>query len=139
MSTTTPLPLQYVVLRHEAIDQPHYDLMFETLPGSDLATWRSAFWPLAGPVPLTRLRDHRRAFLTFQGELAGHGGRVHQIARGVCKVEIGEDAVWTIRLLDDPLRTVLQFRQIERERWEGSAKKGAADLSDSTAPREGGL
>jgi hypothetical protein len=32
---------RYVILRHEGIDQPHFDLMFEAAPGALLATWRS--------------------------------------------------------------------------------------------------
>ena len=39
-------PLQYVILRHEEIAEPHFDLMFETLPGSELATWQAERWPI---------------------------------------------------------------------------------------------
>jgi hypothetical protein len=58
------MPLRYVILHHGGIADPHFDLMFETLPGSDLATWRSQAWPIEEPTPLTRLKDHRRLYLT---------------------------------------------------------------------------
>jgi hypothetical protein len=91
--------LRYVILRHEGIAEPHFDLMFETLPGSALATWRSLSWPIEGPTPLHRLKDHRGIYLDFEGELSGHRGRVRRVAAGECEVEIGENAVWAIRLL----------------------------------------
>ena len=31
-------PLRYVILWHDGVAEPHFDLMFETLPGSALAT-----------------------------------------------------------------------------------------------------
>src|SRR5213082_3244834 len=91
--------LQYVILRHDGIDEPHYDLMFETYPGSQLSTWRSAQWPISEATPLSRLKDHRRLFLNFEGELSGQRGYVSQIARGECEVEVGESAVWMIQIL----------------------------------------
>jgi hypothetical protein len=110
--------LQYVILRHDNIAEPHYDLMFETLPGSQLATWQSDSWPIERRTSLTRLRDHRRAYLDFQGEIPGHRGQVHQITRGTCEVEIGENAVWTIRLLTGMPPTVLSIVQRDAETWE---------------------
>ena len=41
-------PLRYVILWHDGVAEPHFDLMFETLPGSALATWRSPRWPVEG-------------------------------------------------------------------------------------------
>lgn len=113
-------PLQYVILRHEEIEHPHFDLMFETLPGSDLATWRSGCWPLQPATPLQRLKDHRRAFLSFQGQLTGGRGRVYPVAQGQCALTVGEDAVWTIKLLDDWAPQTLQLRQLAGEVWEGA-------------------
>jgi hypothetical protein len=112
--------LQYVILRHEDISDPHNDLMFETLPGSQLATWRSESWPIERRISLTRLRDHRRAYLDFQGEIPGYRGRVYQIARGKCEVQIGENATWSIRLLTGMPPQDLIIRQIEGETWEAA-------------------
>ena len=112
-------PLQYVILRHEAIAEPHFDLMFETRPGSDLATFRGPLWPIDSTTALTRLKDHRRVYLEFEGELSQRRGRVVRIARGECNIEIGENAVWTIHLLNGcPARQIV-VKQIEAEKWEG--------------------
>ena len=38
--------LRYVILHHTEIPEPHFDLMFETLAGSELATFRALVWPI---------------------------------------------------------------------------------------------
>jgi hypothetical protein len=114
--------LQYVILHHEGIPEPHFDLMFETLPGSELATWRSPVWPMESPVELTRLKDHRRTYLDYEGDLSNHRGRVHRVAQGKCEIEIAENAVWTFRFLTGSPHGTITIRQIENERWEGSAR-----------------
>ena len=111
-------PLRYVILRHEQVSEPHYDLMFETIPGSLLATWRSQVWPIESPAPLTRLRDHRRLYLTYEGDLTGRRGSVQRIAEGTCEVEVGQQSVWTIRLLTGSPPQTLRLRQISGEQWE---------------------
>jgi hypothetical protein len=111
-------PLQYVILHHEGIPNPHFDLMFETYPGSELATWRSPIWPIEQRVQLTRLRDHQWAFLNFEGELSGHRGRVHRIIGGTCELEVGESATWTIRVLTGTSPTTLRLKQIDDDRWD---------------------
>lgn len=117
MSLNNQPLLRYVILRHDGIAEPHFDLMFETLPGSPLATWRSPCWPLQGPTPLHRLSDHRRVYLDFEGELSGHRGRVTRVAAGDCDVEIGENALWAIRLQAGTI--TLEWKA--GDRWEGRA------------------
>ena len=111
------MPLRYVILRHQNIDEPHYDLMFETIPGSSLATWRSPAWPIESPTDAVKLRDHRRAFLDYQGELTGNRGQVIQVAAGTCQIIISEYSSWKIRLLSGSLPVVLSFRQVDGQHW----------------------
>ena len=119
-------PVNYVILRHEGVADPHFDLMFETRPGSELATWRSDRWPIETPTPLKRLKDHRRIYLDYEGELSGHRGRVHRVNHGQCHVDIGQDAVWSIDLVSGmPAGTRLVLRQLNGERWECSASMSA--------------
>ncbi|MDB5358578.1 MAG: hypothetical protein JWN24_5031 [Phycisphaerales bacterium] len=113
-------PLQYAILHHTGIPQPHFDLLFETLPGSELAAWRSPVWPIETNTPLTRLRDHRRVYLEFEGELTRGRGSVSRVARGTCAVEVGEDSVWTISLLTGSTPMTLRLKYVEAERWEAS-------------------
>jgi hypothetical protein len=110
--------LRYVVLQHSDVSEPHFDLMFETLPGSMLATWRSESWPIDQRTPLKRLRDHRRLYLDYEGQLSEQRGTVYRMAEGNCDLDIGENAVWTIRLLSGAPPQTLVFRQISGDQWE---------------------
>jgi hypothetical protein len=116
MSAATSL--RYVVLWHNDISEPHFDLMVETYPGSDLATWRSPVWPIEETVTLTRLRNHRRIFLDYEGQLTESRGRVERVGSGNCGVEIGENLVWRIDLLNMATRLVL--RNVGDDQWEVS-------------------
>jgi hypothetical protein len=74
--------LQYVVLRHDGIPHPHFDLMFEWSPGSNLRTWRSDEWPIVRTTKLEALPDHRREYLTYEGPVPRAGGWVKKVASG---------------------------------------------------------
>ncbi|HUB24714.1 MAG TPA: hypothetical protein VL992_04730 [Tepidisphaeraceae bacterium] len=91
-------PLRYVILRHEGWGEPHYDLMFETAPGSALATWRSPTWPPADMKQLTRLPDHRRDYLEYEGPVSNNRGFVRRIERGHCQIDHPDVQTWIITL-----------------------------------------
>ena len=113
-------PLRYAILRHSDVDETHFDLMFETLPGSMLATWRSAQWPIEFPTQLTRLRDHRRLYLEFEGDIPGNRGSVMRVAEGTCQVQADENSVWRIHLLTGSPPATLVLRHIADEQWEAT-------------------
>ena len=109
--------MRFAILHHTGIAEPHFDLLFETHPGSDLATWRSPVWPIESPTTATRLKDHRRAYLDYDGEVSRQRGYVERVAGGTCEVEVDPDAVWTIRLLTGVPETTLTLRPVG-EGWE---------------------
>lgn len=88
--------LRYVVLFHDGIEEPHYDLMFETSPGSDLATWRSPTWPPDG-CELTPLPTHRRAYLEYEGDLSNNRGQVQRIHAGTHQIIENDAAALIVR------------------------------------------
>lgn len=106
------MPLRYAVLHHTGVPAPHFDLLVETYPGSNLTTWRASHWPITGPTPLTRLKDHRRIYLEFEGDLTQRRGRVDRVAGGMCEVEVAEGGRWTVRLLSGGPRESIQIRPI---------------------------
>ena len=106
--------LRYAVLYHSGIDEPHFDLLVETHPGSDLAAWRSPVWPIESPTSLRRLKDHRRIYLQYQGELSGNRGHVKRIADGACEVVIGENSPWNIRFADG---SVIELAMVHGDQW----------------------
>ena len=79
--------LRYVVLRHEGVEEGHFDLMFETKRGSDLATWRVREWPIGEGSEFVQLRAHRRVYLEYEGAISGDRGSVHRVHSGTHAVE----------------------------------------------------
>jgi hypothetical protein len=111
------MPLRYAVLHHTGIPSPHYDLMFETAPGSDLATWRVEHWPIESSQQATRLKDHRRAYLEFEGELTQRRGHVERVAAGTCTIEVGENARWRVTIRSGGSSQKLLLEQQDKEQW----------------------
>ncbi len=78
---------QFVILEHRW-DGLHYDFMVETAPGGPLQTWAVDGEPVAGIERRARLLpDHRRAYLTYEGEVSGGRGTVNRWDEGTCEVE----------------------------------------------------
>jgi len=82
------LRLRYVVLRHEGVPEPHFDLMVETQPGSALWTWRLGEWPPSVGAKLHELGDHRREYLEFEGPVSNDRGWVKRVSSGLCDLAI---------------------------------------------------
>jgi hypothetical protein len=106
MTEAHQAPLRFAVLRHEGIDAPHVDFLYETAPGSMLQTWRLLAWPIHEVEEAIRIRDHRPAFLTYQGQLTGDRGNVLRVDEGTCTVESGARRI-VVRLFSK----TLQFEQ----------------------------
>ena len=105
--------LSFVILRHEGVPQPHYDLMFESGAGGALATWRSDIWPIDRPTAITRLADHRRAYLDYEGPVSNDRGHVRRVAAGQCQIDIATDGSWTIRIA----QSVMFIRPTAGDKW----------------------
>lgn len=109
---------RYAILQHQLNEvESHFDLLFETTPGLSLATWRSPAWPIDEPTEVLRIKDHRRIFLDFEGELDGGRGYVTRVAGGDCDVVVGEGNLWTVRLLNGTAPAALVLRPINAEAW----------------------
>ena len=92
----------YAILRHEGVDRPHFDLMFQIKPGGKLATWRAEVWRPTGPIAVERIGDHRQAYLTFEGKLSGNRGSVRRVEQGICEIEIQAEGWWKVWLKPAP-------------------------------------
>ena len=98
--------LRYVVLRHDGVADPHYDLMFETSPGSSLATWRSGEWPPRPGTPLIHLNDHRAAYLSYEGKVSGDRGFVRRVYSGFHTVIDDGPELLRVRLENNTVLTL---------------------------------
>ena len=103
-----PPALRYVVLRHEGIETPHFDIMLEEAPDKELLTFRSDSWPIVEPTKLQKLPDHRREYLTFEGTLSGNRGHVRRVESGTYRSRPQWDDPYVIDvLLNDPVTCYL--------------------------------
>jgi len=109
--------LRYVVLHHDGIEPPHFDLMFETAPLSPLSTWRSPAWPIEKSARLTRLGDHRRDYLTYQGPLTNVRGSVRRVAEGTCELEIRSELIWHLTFLTPAPPRRLRLLALTADLW----------------------
>ncbi len=111
------MTLRFVILRHEGVPDPHFDLMFETAPGSPLTTWRSPAWPIDRPTPLVRLGEHRRAYLDYEGPISRDRGFVRRVEAGTCRIDRADDGTfWTVRFPDES-PAPLSLKRVDAEQW----------------------
>jgi hypothetical protein len=89
---------QFVILRHEGIERPHFDLMFELEPGGMLMTLRSSSWPITEATRVEKLADHRRDYLDYEGEISGGRGFVKCVDRGTYRCSPQWDDPYVIDL-----------------------------------------
>ena len=108
---------RFVILRHEGVELPHFDLMFETAPRSALATWRSERWPMDRPTIVTRIGDHRATYLEHEGPLSDDRGHVKRVAGGICFVEIVDSGEFVAVHFADPFLPTLNIKRGEGELW----------------------
>jgi hypothetical protein len=84
------LKRRFVVLEHHW-QGIHWDFMVEVVPGGLLRTWAIDAYPIADTdLPARELPDHRREYLTYEGEVSGGRGRVNRWDEGTCDVEVWE-------------------------------------------------
>src|SRR4051812_39769553 len=93
---------RYVILRHEGVAVPHFDLMFEQSATSELLTWRSLDWPISDQTKLTRLGDHRRKYLDYEGPVSNNYGHVKRVAAGTCEMNWPNRCECHVQLDDAP-------------------------------------
>ena len=116
---SSPLP-RFVAQHHVRGDDSHWDLMFEH--GQALATWRAPC-PLSQirdqPVSLTRIGDHRLAYLTYEGPLSRDRGRVSIEERGVFRVRSWGAAACVLELEGEQTAGVLRIQRehASGDRW----------------------
>jgi hypothetical protein len=107
---------RFVVLHHEGIPEPHFDLMFERAEvDANLVTFRSPCWPITSRTTLLKLADHRIAYLTYEGPVSGDRGFVRQVESGLYESwKIGEN-VYEIVL---PGRRSFGLKQVSETEWQ---------------------
>ncbi len=119
---------RFVVLEHRW-DGIHWDFLVEVAPGGPLRSWAIDAEPAPGrDLPARALPDHRRAYLTFEGEVSDGRGVVRRWDEGTCAVEAWEA---------DRVRLVLEGAQLTgpAELW--ASPPAGAGASAGIVPASG--
>jgi hypothetical protein len=107
--------MRYVILYHEGFGEPHYDLMFESVPSGSLMTWRSKDWPLAAGDELVRIGDHRPEYLDYEGPVSNNRGHVRKICSGSCTITAAASQIAVE--LEEPARSLIILNQMDQQNW----------------------
>ena len=108
---------RFAVLQHlGGLDGPHFDFLFDTSDASPLVTFRLPEWPLAAGSThaALKLRDHRRIYLTYEGQISGDRGHVSRVDEGNVRVtRAGTN--WLLSHSDS--RPFLLFEIVTDDEW----------------------
>ncbi len=79
---------RFVILHHQVAGGEHWDLMLER--GEVLLTWQLPHEPVNSstlPMPASRIGDHRKAFLEYEGPISRDRGQVSRVDAGTVDFE----------------------------------------------------
>ncbi len=121
--------VRFVVLRHTDRGGDHFDLMIDL--GVRLATWKCLTPPEAsgaGGQSCTRLADHRRTYLDYEGPISGDRGRVFRHDHGLCDLLVREEHLWRLDFHGERLqgRYFLECRKVKRSKRQSESAAGRA-------------
>lgn len=101
---------QFVILRHDAPNGVHFDLMLES--GSVLKTWALPQPPEVGmEMECEALGDHRLAYLDYEGPISGGRGTVTRWDRGTYAIQRQSDAEWLLDLAGQQINGLATLRR----------------------------
>lgn len=122
------MPKEFVIHIHSGFGELHYDLMLAT--GEALATWQLSQSPAdlaeGRSTPARRLKDHRTAYLSYEGPVSRGRGRVTMLDKGTYELLAATETRWELLLIGRRIRgrfVLQQGRADPREwsfRWVGS-------------------
>jgi hypothetical protein len=114
------MALAFVIHEHSGFGPTHYDLMLDDGPA--LATWQIAVCPIqigqGRSISATKLPDHRRHYLEYQGSISGGRGEVTRVDEGTYECLAREDGLWRIRLCGSVLRTDFELTRERDNIWQ---------------------
>lgn len=108
--------MRFAIARHDGSPEgDHYDLLLES--GDVLRTWRFQAAHFEAPQPAKQLKDHRKKYLEYEGEISGGRGRVSIYETGTYEVDVWSDKVVQIALAGPKIKTRLRLDLQEGEDW----------------------
>ena len=115
--------MKFVVHHHTSRpgEADHYDLMIDE--GGALATWRISQEGMArllagDTAGATKIADHRREYLSYEGPVSCDRGMVRIMDSGECETAELSDTERRYRLKGTTLRGEMAISLLHRDRWE---------------------
>jgi hypothetical protein len=109
----------FVIHEHSGWGRTHYDLMLDD--GQSLATWQIMVSPSeigqAGRISATKLPDHRRAYLDYQGPVSKGRGTVTPVDKGACEVIHRSDDLWRVNFRGQVFSGIFELACQEDGSW----------------------
>lgn len=107
---------RFTISRHTGSQEgDHFDLMLES--GEALKTWRVQHLNFENPQSATRIKDHRKKYLDFEGAVSGAKGRVHIHDTGTYTVDLWSDKLIQVSLSGASVRARLRLEQKKEDEW----------------------
>ncbi len=112
------MELKFVILHHTgagALGGPHFDLLIEVDGMDRLMAWRVRVAPSDwagipdGEIGAVRIADHRRLYMTYEGEISADRGRVRRVAEGKGSITELSDGRLTILFVGENQRFPLSL------------------------------
>ncbi len=93
----------FVIQFHQSDRGDHYDFMLESGPVLTTFQLPCTLADIAPdePVPVTRLADHRREYLTYEGPVSRGRGCVRIVDRGRYQAAVASDDQWVFTVGGD--------------------------------------
>ena len=120
--------LRTAILEHTTTNGVHYDWLIEdpALPDPHAAgarLWAARVaqppedWPDLERFEIDVIAPHRRLYLSYQGQVPGHRGRVRRVAEGTCRARLWAADRTILRLQTQQMRLDLRLTRQARDRW----------------------
>jgi len=104
----------FVIHVHSGYGPTHYDLMLEE--DQALATWQLADCPgelaTGQQLPARKLKDHRAAYLDYEGPVSGGRGHVRLFDKGAYETIHRTPDCWQVRLDGQKLSGRFELRRV---------------------------
>ncbi|GEM_PF-466274 len=107
---------RFTISRHTgSTEGDHFDLMLES--GEALRTWRLHHVGFESPQPARPLKDHRKKYLDYEGEVSGGRGRVQIHDTGVYSIDLWTEKLIQVSLAGSMFKTRLRLERKQGEDW----------------------
>lgn len=110
---------KFVILKHECPNTAdHWDFMLEQ--PDHLTCWQLPLAPPQwghSPIEMTKIFDHRKKYLTYEGDISKSRGRVTQVDHGEYRCITKSKDEWHIEIQGTHVKGMWQIIKRKDDQW----------------------